>query len=345
MRLRNYASLVIALVVAVFTTRAAGQQNLTSKRKTDTDSSTVLTKGSSFALLSLQLPSEHINVDRIEIATVEESSFSMLSFSLEYSIYSDYIFRGINFSEIPREGRERLNHQLSLDLGVDLGLLFDRDAGSLGTLNFNTWFEWFAGQKKIDPVSGGQNLQEVDYTIAWSYDMEPIATTFTLGYVFFSFPNAKTANTQEWTVALEHNDAWMWKWLWPDNVDGVLNPSIFYAMDVVAAPGGSWLELGVSHEFQVAENVTLTPGIIAAIDHRYLDPILGNRRSGSTRLAYVQYGLNVGYDLSGGMKLSEKLGSWSMSGFLYFNDAVGNPEDNGTIQDEFFGGISFGVSY
>ena len=53
---------------------------------------------------------------------------------------------------------------------------------------------------------------------------------------FLAFPNAQAANAQERTVALEHNDAWMWKWLWPDNEDGAVNPSIFYAMDVVAVP-------------------------------------------------------------------------------------------------------------
>jgi len=285
------------------------------------------------------------SIERIDVAAVEESSSSPFSFGLEYSLYSDYIFRGINFSEFPREGRERLNHQLSIDFGVDLGLLFDRDAGSLGTLSLNTWFEWFAAQKTIDPLAGGQNLQEVDYSIAWSYDIESIATTLSLGYVFFSFPNAKAANTQEWTISLEHNDAWMWKWLWPKNEDGVLNPSIFYVMDVVAAPGGSWLELGISHGFQVAENMMLTPSVTAAIDHRYLDPILGTGRGGSTRFAYVQYGLNIGYDLSAALRLPEKVGSWSMSGFLYFNDALGSAEDSSMIQDEFFGGVSIGWSF
>ncbi len=344
MRSCYYTSLLAALAVTAPATKAVGQQTQTAGRTAEADSPATLAMGSSLTSLSLVPHKEGTDVEP-PVAAIEESPPAPLSFGLEYSLYSDYIFRGINFSEIPGEGRERGNHQLSVDFGVDLGPLFEREAGSLGSLSFNTWFEWFAGQKKFDPASGGQNLQEVDYSIAWSYDIEPIATTLTLGYVFFSFPNAKAANTQEWTVTLEHNDAWMWKWLWPDNADGVLNPSFFYAMDVVAAPGKSWIELGISHEFQVAEHVTVTPGVIAAIDHGYLDPILGTGRSGSTRFAYLQYGLNIGYDLSTAMRLPAKIGSWSMSGFLYFNDALGNPEDNGTIQDEFFGGVSIGVSF
>ena len=343
MRLSHYTTLLAALAVAASATRAVGQGTQNPGRTTDANRPAALAMGSSLTSPSVRSQGEETNVERSIVVT--EESPRLFSFGLEYSLYSDYIFRGINFSEVPREGRERLNHQLGVDFGVDLGLLFERDAGSLGTLTFNTWFEWFAGQKKIDPASGGQNLQEVDYSIAWSYDVDPIATTLTLGYVFFSFPNAKTANTQEWNVTLEHNDAWMWKWLWPENEDGVLNPSLFYAMDLVAAPGGSWMELGISHEFQVCENVTVTPGVIAAIDHRYLDPILGTGRRGSTRFAYLQYGLNIGYDLSAAFGIPANAGAWSMSGFLYFNDAMGNPEDNGTIQDEFFGGVSIGVSF
>lgn len=346
MRLRYHTLLVVALTTAASVTKAGGQQARTAARTTDAHSPAALTMAPGFTplYLPLQQHGDETNGARM-VAVGKESLASPYSFGLEYSLYSDYIFRGINFSEFPREGRERLNHQLSVDFGVDLGLLFDRDGGSLGSLSFNTWFEWFGAQKKIDPDAGGQNLQEVDYSIAWSYDMEPIATTLTLGYVFYAFPNAKIANTQEWTVALKHNDAWMWKWLWADNEDGVLNPSIFYAMDVVAAPGGSWLELGISHDWQVVENVTVTPGITVAVDHRYLDPILGTGRGGSTRLAYVQYGLTVGYDLSAAWDLPERSGSWSMAGFLYFNDALGRAEESGAIQDEFFGGVSIGVSF
>lgn len=340
------------LAVAVTCCSVTAQEGLSSKRNPATGRTTLPTEDNgdvgAHSITTLSLASSSQPQEEKE-APVERAAIapaaSPFSFGLEYSVYSDYIFRGINLSEYPGEGREKPNHQLSVDVAIDLGLLVDREAGSLGELSFNTWFEWFAAQEKIDPVHGGQNLQEVDYSIAWSYDIEPIASTLTLGYVFFSLPNASAANTQEWTVALAHNDAWMWKWLWPDNEDGILNPSVFYAMDVVAAQGGSWIELGINHEFQIAENLTLTPGVIVAIDHRYLGPILGTGRGGSTRLAYVQYGLNAGYDLSAALSLPEKVGAWSLSGFLYFNDALGNVEDAGVIQDEFFGGVSIGCSF
>ena len=121
-----------------------------------------------------------------------------LSFGLSYALYSDYIFRGVNFSEYDGEGREKPNHQVTVSLAYDLG-----DFGSIG---FDTWFEWYAAQKKINPDGGGQNLQEVDYAIWWGYGLEPIATDITLGVTFFQFPNMAQALRQDDDESNNGND-------------------------------------------------------------------------------------------------------------------------------------------
>jgi hypothetical protein len=262
--------------------------------------------------------------DTIETTeTIEESSFP-ISFGLSYYLYSDYIFRFVNFSEYPGEGREKLNHQFSTDVGFDLG--------DFGSLSFTAWFEWYAAQKKLDPVDGGQNAQEIDYTIAWSYDVEPIATTLSIGLTWYTFPNAKAANTFEYFVGLEHNDAWMWKWLLPENEDGVLNPTFFLAHDVDEI-GGVWMEFGISHTFDIVENFTLTPGTLVAIDGGY-------NRDDTFRFAGAQVSLIAEYDIGALMQLPPWAGSLTLTGELYFNDAWGNAEDDRTIQDEFWGGMS-----
>jgi len=70
-------------------------------------------------------------VDGDDAPRLEPSPFS---FSLNYALYSDYVFRGINFSEFSREGREKPNHQLTTTVSVDLGPLFGHPAASCGTL-------------------------------------------------------------------------------------------------------------------------------------------------------------------------------------------------------------------
>lgn len=279
-------------------------------------------------------------------AMVVDSSESPFSFDLSYSIYSDYVFRGINLSEYAGEGREKPNHQLDFSMSVDIGLLVGQDSGTCGTFVFGTWFEWFAAQKKLNPVGGGQNLQEVDYYLSWSYDLDSIASTVSLGYTFYTLPNAKAGNTQEWSITLEHNDAWLWKSLWPDNEDGVLNPTFMLAHDLDASAGNAvWIELGLSHGFELCPDVTLTPSWTLGIDHNYYHTFAGDRDKHTTRFANIVWGLDLTYDLTNVIELPEGWGSMSLSGFLYFSDALGNVEDNRLIQDEFFGGMSIGWSF
>lgn len=276
-------------------------------------------------------------------SATDEPDAGPLSFDVTYYLYSDYIFRGINFSEYPGEGREALNHQITTSLGLDLAQLFGHDPGTWGDFSFETFFEWYADQKALDPVHGGQNLQEVDYSLFWSYDIKPIATSLKLGYVFYTFPNAKSLNTQEWKIGLEHNDAWMWKWLLPDNENGVLNPTFLIARDVDEIQG-TWVEIGFSHGFEVADGLTLTPSLLMAVDHGYLGPATGTNLGSSTRLAYVQYGLAADFDLSTLGKMPHDPGTWTLSTFLYYNDALGSAEDI-AIRDEFYGGVSLGWSF
>ena len=69
---------------------------------------------------------------------------------------------------------------------------------------------------------------------------------------------------------------------------------------------------------------------------------MGTGHHGSTQLAYLQYGLTGAYDPAPALGLPEEAGAVTLSGFLYFNDALGNLEDHGVIRDEFYGGMSIG---
>lgn len=289
-----------------------------------------------FSSFMLQ-PEEETQLERTETTTFEEvSSGSPFSFDVTYYLYSDYIWRGINLSEYGGEGRERLNHQMTFDVSFDIASAFGQAEGQYGTFSFGTFIEWFAGQKALDPLNGGQNAQEFDYVLSWSYDIEPIATTLTLGWIYYGFFNATDANTHEWYFSLEHDDAWMWQWLFPGNQDAVLNPSFTYYQDI-GTFGGSWMELGISHDFALFENFTLTPEILFSIDHRYMES--------STHFATIQYGLTGAYDLTPVIHLPDWAGAMTLSGFLYFSDAVGTLEDNDILQDEFYGGVSIGWSW
>jgi hypothetical protein len=290
------------------------------------------------ALAQAEKPEEETMVaERTEVETAKSEEFSFpVGFDVSYGLYSDYIFRFANYSEYAGEGREKPNHQLSTDVTFDLG--------DFGTIAYGAWFEWYAAQSKL--TGSGANIQEIDHWIEWSYTIKPIKTDLAIGYTFYTYPNAKSLNTSEYYISLSHNDAWMWKWLLPDNEEGVLNPSFFMAHDVDQL-GGVWMEFGLSHPFELFENFTLTPGWMVAIDACYYD-------DHHTRFAGDQWSLVAEYDVGALLQLPAWAGSVTVAGELYWNNPWGTFEDTNlfvlddgtdTVRDQLWGGFSVNWSW
>jgi hypothetical protein len=253
-----------------------------------------------------------------------------LGFWLDYTLVSDYVWRGQNLSEYAGEGREKVNHQATVGLSYD--------TGAFGTFSGAIWFEWFAGQTSLSPTSNG-NLQEVDYALSWSYELSPIATTVELGWIGYQFPQASgdADFTNEWYVSLGFDDSGLF-----GTEGAVLNPYIAYYMDVDDLHG-SWIEWGISHDFALADcvsenapilkDMTLTPSFVMGIDDGQI--------SGSTKVANLQYGLDVAYDLGSALGLDEQYGGVTLTGFLRFSDAVYDK----VLNDEFWGGVTIAYEW
>lgn len=264
-------------------------------------------------------------------ATTTESDKLPLSLAVSYYLYSDYIFRFVNYSEYASEGREKPNHQVTTDFGWDFG--------DFGAVHFATFWEWYAAQKQLDPEKGGQNLQETDYVVYWTLPIKQIATDFTLGWASYTYPNAKTVNTNEWYFRLDHNDAWMWKWLLPDNEDGVLNPSFYFVHDFDQL-GGVWMEFKFYHDFAIPgiDNLTITPSWMVAVDGCYYE-------DNTFRFAGDQWGLVTAYDLTPVLHLPDWAGSVVVKGELYYNNPWGTFERGGFARDVLWGGMSVNWSW
>jgi hypothetical protein len=261
-----------------------------------------------------------------------------LSFSIDYTLVSDYIFRGINFSEYRGEGREKPNHQMGV------GVEYDTEV--IGSFGATFWWEWFTAQNKLTPGYGGNN-QEIDYSVYWSYEIAPIDLTVETGWIAYEFPSAKgdAGTTYEWYFTLSYDDSGLF-----GTENPVLNPYFAFYMDVDLADNASWMEFGVSHDFVLADmgasgfpilkDMTVTPSIVAGLDQRYLSRITGVGRD-STRLANIVYGLAVAYDLSGALNIPEQYGSLGITGFLNFSDALRDD----ILNDEFWGGMTVGYEW
>jgi len=83
----------------------------------------------------------------------------------------------------------------------------------------------------------------------------------------------------------------------------------------------------------VLRHMTVTPSFVMGVDHGQL--------SGGTRLAHVQCGLDVSFDLGTALGLPANCGTLTLNGFLRFSDAV----FNAVLNDEFWGGVTIGYGW
>ncbi|NIA07634.1 MAG: hypothetical protein GWP14_08390 [Actinobacteria bacterium] len=271
----------------------------------------------------------------VEPAASQWEKSTPISFSLDYTIVSDYIFRGANFSEYAGEGREKLNHQLGVGLEFDTSQV----GANLGTFGVSFWGEWYADQESaLTPGSQG-SLQEVDYTIYWSYEIAELSTTIETGWIGYTFPQAghDAYYTNELYVSLSFDDSTLF-----GTEEAVLNPYVAYYLDVDDVDG-AWLELGISHDFGLADlgmdntpvlkDITITPSLVMGIDNGQMGK--------SMRAANLQYGLDIGYDLSSALNIPQEYGSISLTAFVYFSDAI----HDAFLNDELWGGLTLSYAW
>ena len=292
-----------------------------------------------------------------------------VSFSIDYTLLSDYIFRGINFSEYNTEGRERLNHQLSVGTEIDLNQ-FGRVGGSF-------WFEWYGGQN--DRGFGGnapgddKHLQEVDYTLYYGYTIEPIGLDIEIGYIFYHFPRARRAakwhgtgdadfaTTNELYTVLSWDDSQLWRALGLDCKDPLLNPYLSVNWDMDLAKGASFYEFGLSHDFAfsdftqapVLKDLTFGVSWAMAWDHNWLNKYTLDRTAGATNegrgyasnsshLDYMNWGFSLTADLKSMLDLPDRYcGDLYLTGFLNLSDAIAKH----FLDDEVYGGLSVGYGW
>ncbi|MGB2821478.1 MAG: hypothetical protein WBF17_10880 [Phycisphaerae bacterium] len=227
------------------------------------------------------------------------------------------------------EKDSKLSHQLGLGADYRLGTM-----SSVGAL---VWLEWC----NAPPANGddhGRELHRADYSAYWLFQIEPIRTTVEAGWIGQTYPNSSgdPAFTHEWYLALTIDDS---KWFRTDMP--VLNPYLAYYMDMDDVRG-SWMELGISHCFFLAQmglektpllkDLSITPSFLMGVDHRQVKR--------STRLATLQYGLDICLDLSSALNIPPEHGRLTLSGFLYFRDSLGEMEDE--ICDRLYGGLRLG---
>ncbi len=311
------------------------------------------------------IESETIDTDKVEtpVFITNWEKPIPLTLSIDYTLVSDYIWRGINLSDASRkngathnEGRRWPNQQMTTGAELDLGK-FGRVGGSL-------WFEWYCGQEYMTPDDGDKTLQEIDYTVYYGYTIEQIGLDIELGFIWYEFPRARSDadSTQELYTKLSYDDSKLFRMLGLDVKEPVLNPYLFIAWDLDLARGGSYYEFGLSHDFVLQDlgmkdlpllkNMTVTPAWSMSWDHNWLqkmslDPSKGGADnatgfSNSSHLANMVWGLQCSYDLKSALNIPDKYcGDFSVNTFMNYSHAIARH----LLDDELWGGVSVGYSW
>lgn len=274
-----------------------------------------------------------------------------LSFNFGYTMVSDYISRGVNYSEFKGEKHEGLNHQLTANTELDLD-----KAGAFG---FTAWFEFYAYQENREfSETSHNNNQENDYTVYYKYDLsklnEKIPLTVELGWIFYTFNQVKgdAYLTQEYYVKLSLDDGKLF-----GTEDNIFNPYVAFYQDVDDIQG-SWIEIGISHDFALSKlgckdtpflkDITITPALALGIDHRYYSATNDEGESTlgkATRLANLVYSLTVAYDLGSALNIPEKYGTYGISGFINYSEPISDGLRDTIMNDEFYGGVSLNFGW
>jgi hypothetical protein len=163
-----------------------------------------------------------------------ESSENKLPISAEVSVdfMSSYMWRGQICADAPV-------WQPSATLGLDLG--------DFGSLSANVWTSFkLTSRRDGSPVRGMGN-QEIDYTVSYAKSLGDFDLEF--GHIWYTYPNVDDSeNNEEFYLSAAYNNDIVTPfaavyWDYRDNDDDWL----FYG------------NAGLSHEFELCENLTLTP--------------------------------------------------------------------------------------
>ncbi len=278
-----------------------------------------------------------------------------LTFMIDYTLASNYIFRGANLSD-PKpgyagqksEGGRWPNQQLLT--GVEL------DLGQFGRVGGNIFLAWYCGQPALTPEDPNDTFKQVNYYVYYGYLFRDIGLDVQVGFRWIDF-RRNGVNTREIDLKLSLDDSVLMRALGFD-VDGpVLNPYLYMVFDLEHAAGGVYYQLGMSHAFSLAKmgmkdtpflkDITIIPSMSISGDHHYLNKwsaLRSNSGTNQSQLDRIVYGLDVSYNLKNALGIpDEYCGCLYVKGFVNYQQRLDSAKD--LINDELWGGVSLGYSW
>ena len=225
---------------------------------------------------------------------------------------STYIWRGQILADAPV-------WQPSATLGYDFG--------AYGALKANVWSSFkLTSRHDGSPLSGMGN-QEFDYTVSYAKSFD--AFDLEVGHIWYTFPNSHNeGHTEELFATVAYNNELVTPtfglyWDYRDNDDR----GLFYG------------NLALSHDFEVVENLTVTPSLSLGLGSDAYTYAMGGER----RTAFLDQ--TVGVSASYAVTESLSLGAQVNYTWIVDNDSRGAGYMGNGKDQRVWGGLSVAYAF
>ena len=239
-----------------------------------------------------------------------------IDFAFRYM--TDYVFRGIDQSEAGGS-EDSPNLQFDGKISFNLGKFPHPFIGV------------FVNVYDSDPISRFQEIRPF-FGIDWTF--RPFELS--LGNTTYIYPERDELNTGEVWARLTFDDSWIFK-----TNRRIFSPYALAAYDYDKY-NGWYFEAGLKHELAL-EGTGLTLTAVASIsyimDHSYFSTRVGGKDSG---LQHYQVGLIGSYSLNQLFQVSNRYGSWTLEGYVYYTDKTSSDLRADT---QIWGGAGIGFKY
>lgn len=241
-----------------------------------------------------------------------------VNFSLDVMNTSDYVFRGIDRSEVGGT-EDAPNIQFDSTLTFDLGKFPHPFIGVFVNV-FNS-----------DPISRFQEIRPY-FGIDWT--IRPIHLI--LGHVTYLFPERDETNSSEIFGKLTIDDSVLWGTEKP-----IFSPYLLAAYDYDLY-NGWYFEFGISHDFVIEDTgLTITPTARVAYVTTY-QLFAVDVDGDDSGFQHYDVGFTVEYSLNQLLSIPPRYGDWSLQGQCFYTDGISNELRADT---QVWGGIGIGFRY
>ncbi len=249
-----------------------------------------------------------------------------VSFKLDVMYLSDYVYRGVDYTEVVDPATKAAGHEDALDVHSDFAMQFD-----LGERVPHPFIRASVNLFDTDPVS---QFQEIRSAIGSDLTLQPV--TFTLAAQNYTLPQREDVESSEVYGQILLNDSRIFH-----SDEPVFSPYVLGAYDYDINDGW-YIEVGASHDF-VFEDLFLTirPVFRIAYTVGWQQQFAFNVDDG-TGWQHVEYGVEADYKLNSLLNISKRWGEWNLRAKLMHTDHLASKTVGST---QTWGGLGIGMEY